>query len=60
MASLTQYLKETQGELTHVNWPTRNQTIAFTILVIVISLLVSFLLFAFDTLFITLLQKFII
>ena len=60
MASLTQYLKETQAELQHVNWPTQNQTIAFTVLVILISLLVAVLLFAFDTIFITLLEKFII
>ncbi len=60
MASLTQYLKETQAEFRHVNWPTRSQSTAFTILVIVISLVVAFLLFAFDTFFITLIQKFII
>ncbi len=60
MASLVQYLKETQAELKHVNWPTRDQSIAFTILVIAISLITAFLLFAFDTGFIKLLQEFII
>ncbi|OHB24752.1 MAG: preprotein translocase subunit SecE [Parcubacteria group bacterium RIFOXYD2_FULL_52_8] len=60
MASLTEYLKDTRAELTHVNWPTQRQATAFTILVIAISILVAFLLFAFDSLFITLLERFIL
>jgi preprotein translocase SecE subunit len=49
--SITSYLKETRAEFTHVNWPTRRQTIAYTIAVIVISLVVAYLLGAFDSLF---------
>ena len=35
------YIKETQIELKHVSWPTRNQTIVFTIVVILVSIGVS-------------------
>ena len=38
------YIKATQVEMTHVNWPTRGQTIRFTAAVIGISLIVSVLL----------------
>jgi preprotein translocase SecE subunit len=34
---LIQYIKETQVELKHVSWPTRNQAIVFTIVVILVS-----------------------
>jgi len=46
-----QYLKDTRGELNHVAWPTRVQTIIFTILVIIVSILVSLYLGFFDYLF---------
>ncbi|MBI5138924.1 MAG: preprotein translocase subunit SecE [Candidatus Vogelbacteria bacterium] len=55
--SFAEYIKETKGELKHVNWPTRNQTTNYTILVIIISVVVSILLFAFDTGVIALLSK---
>ena len=58
--SLITYLKDTQGELKHVSWPTRNQTIAFTIVVILISVFVSFFLGFFDFIFETILSKFVI
>lgn len=48
---LITYLKETKGELTHVSWPTRRQAIAFTVVVIVISLIVAAYLGALDFLF---------
>jgi preprotein translocase subunit SecE len=41
MASFTQYLKDTRGELRHVAWPTQKQTIIYTALVIAISLLIA-------------------
>ena len=34
---LIQYIKETQVELKHVSWPTRRQAIAFTVVVILVS-----------------------
>ncbi len=54
---LIQYLKETKGELKHVSWPTRHQTIQFTIIVIVLSLLTAFFLGVFDTVFMNILEK---
>jgi len=54
------YLQETRAELIHVSWPTRNQAIAYTVVVIVISFAVAFYLGAFDYLFQMLLQKFVL
>ena len=51
MASITQFVKETRGELKHVSWPTRKQTINATALVIGISLSLALLLALFDWLF---------
>lgn len=58
--SLITYFKDTQGELRHVSWPSRNQAIAFTVVVILISVFVSFFLGFFDYLFKLILQKFVI
>ncbi len=38
---LTNYLKETKSELKHVAWPSRQQTINFTLVVIGVSVLVA-------------------
>ncbi|MBA3550641.1 preprotein translocase subunit SecE [Patescibacteria group bacterium] len=48
---LVNYIKETRGELRHVSWPTRSQAIAFTIIVIILSLGLAFFLGLFDYLF---------
>lgn len=45
------YIKDTKGELKHVSWPTRKQSIWFTIIVIVISLVTAFFLGLFDFIF---------
>ena len=50
---LIQYIKDTQGELKHVAWPTRVQTIVFTVLVIILSAFISLYLGVFDYLFTT-------
>jgi len=55
-----QYLRDTKGELTHVVWPTRHQAIAFTVLVIVISVLTSIYLGAFDALFTSLIKNLVV
>jgi preprotein translocase SecE subunit len=47
----SQYLKDTRGELHHVAWPTRMDTIVYTVLVITISVGVSLYLGLFDFLF---------
>jgi preprotein translocase SecE subunit len=57
--SLTDYLKETRVELTHVNWPSRKQSLAFTFVVIFISIAVAFFLGFFDFLFSKILARFI-
>ncbi|MFZ2484804.1 MAG: preprotein translocase subunit SecE [Minisyncoccia bacterium] len=54
------YIKDTRGELKHVSWPTRRQSITFTIVVIVISILVAIFLGFFDFIFSLILQKFVI
>ncbi|MHB1316501.1 MAG: preprotein translocase subunit SecE [Minisyncoccota bacterium] len=58
--SLIQYIKETQVEIKHVNWPTRNQTIVFSIVVILVSFGVAFFLGLFDYIFKIVLEKFIL
>jgi len=58
--SLVNYIKETKGELKHVSWPTKNQSIWFTVIVIAISLFTAFFLGFFDFIFALLLEKFII
>ena len=35
------YIKDTWGEMKHVSWPTKKQAVAYTLLVIVISVLVA-------------------
>ncbi len=54
------YIKETKVELKHVSWPTRRQTVIFTIIVILISISVAFFLGFFDFIFTKLLEKFVI
>ncbi len=58
--SLITYLKDTQGELKHVSWPSRNQAIGFTIVVAVVSVFVSFYLGFFDYLLKLVIGKFVI
>ena len=53
------YLRDTKGELKHVNWPTRKQALGFTITVIVISIVVGFGLGLLDYLFTGIVKKFI-
>lgn len=60
MTRLIDYLKETREELKHVSWPTRRQAIAFTVAVIVISLVAAIYLGFFDYIFSLILKKFIL
>lgn len=53
------YIQETRAELKHVSWPTRKQTVQFTVLTILISLVTAALLGVFDYGFDELLQIFI-
>lgn len=54
------YVKETKAEMKHVNWPTRKQSINFTLVVIGLSLFFAALLGLFDYLFSLGLEKFFI
>lgn len=51
MAGIGQYLKDTRGELRHVAWPTRTQTVIYTALVALLSVVVSLYLGLFDYIF---------
>lgn len=60
MSRLVQYLKDTRGELQHVSWPTRRQALAYTALVILISVFTSLYLGFFDRLFTLALERFVL
>lgn len=51
------YLKETKGELKHVSWPTRKQVIAYSALVVLISIFVAAYLGGLDIVFKDLVSK---
>ncbi len=57
---IVEYLKETHGELKHVSWPTRSQAIAFTGIVVALSIAVAIYLGVFDFIFTEILSKFVI
>lgn len=46
--SFINYLKDTRAEMRHVSWPTKNQVINYTLLVLVLSVLTGVLLGLFD------------
>lgn len=46
--NLSHYLRDTLSELKQVAWPSQKQAFMYTVLVIVISVVVSFFLGAFD------------
>ncbi len=54
---LIKYLQETQAELKFVKWPTQRQTIVYTALVIIISIVTAVYLGVFDAFFTSGLQK---
>jgi len=60
MHRFVNYLRDTQGELKHVNWPTRRQAMVFTAVVVLISVLASLYLGLFDLIFSLILQKFVL
>lgn len=57
---LTEYIKETRGEMKHVNWPTRSQGVNYTLLVIGLSAATAILLSVADYVFSLGLEKFIL
>ncbi|NDB58050.1 preprotein translocase subunit SecE [bacterium] len=48
---ITEYIKETQGEMAHVTWPSRKQAIIYSVAVVSVSVIVAFLLGLFDYIF---------
>lgn len=54
---LINYIKDTKGEMSHVSWPTKKQAIAYTLLVIVISVGVALFLGLADFSFTKVLEK---
>jgi len=59
ITKLVTFLKEVKLEIKKVNWPTRQETIRYTLIVIGISVTVAIYLGGLDFLFITLRNKFI-
>ncbi len=53
------FLKEVKLEMKKVNWPTRDKTIKYTLIVIGVSVAVAIFLGGIDFLFTTLLNRFI-
>jgi len=51
MEKITEYFKEVYAESKHITWPTRKQTLFFTIAVLVISLFVAYYLGLLDFIF---------
>ncbi|MCI0542543.1 preprotein translocase subunit SecE [bacterium] len=60
MQNFIAYLKETKAEMAHVSWPTRDQIVSYTTVVIALSLVTAALLGAFDALFTYLLETYIL
>lgn len=46
-----EYIKATQAEMAHVNWPTKQQTIRFTVAVVLVSIATAVLLGVADFVF---------
>ncbi|NLW07507.1 MAG: preprotein translocase subunit SecE [Clostridia bacterium] len=57
---ITKFVKGAMSELKKVHWPTRRELVVYTIVVLVAVLIVSALLWVFDSLFSFLLSKLII
>lgn len=58
--NLFNYIREAKGEVKHVTWPTKKQTSAYTILVIIISVAIALYLGLFDHIFTSIINKFFI
>lgn len=51
MNKITNYIKEVIAEAKHVTWPTRRQTIFFTVTVLAVSVIIAYYLGLLDFLF---------
>ena len=59
MVKIIEYIKETKAELKHVIWPTKKQTLHYTVIVIILSVLIAYFLGIFDFIFGRILEKII-
>mgnify|MGYP003521749551 CR=1 FL=1 len=57
MNALMNYFKDVRSEMRHVSWPTRNQAITYTVVVLGVSVVTALYLGAWDYLFSALIQK---
>ncbi len=53
------YIKESAGEVRHIKWPTKQETIVYTVAVIVISVAVAYYLGLWDMIFTKVLRELI-
>jgi len=60
MNKIVQFFKEAKAELLKVNWPSRQQTINYTLMVIAISIVVALFLGGLDYFFSYILKTFIV
>jgi len=60
MNKITKFLKDAKAELQKVNWPTKQQTINYTLTVVAVSLIVAIFLGGLDYLFGVILKEFIL
>jgi preprotein translocase subunit SecE len=51
MSKIIEYFKETKAELKHVIWPSRNQALYYTLIVVILSVVVAYYLGIFDFIF---------
>lgn len=56
---ILQFIVEAKAELMKVNWPTKRQTLNYTLIVVGVSLIVALYLGGLDYIFSTILKKFI-
>ena len=49
--AIKQYINETRAEMKHVTWPTTEQTLAYSVIVIVVSVAIAAWLGVFDSIF---------
>lgn len=59
MPNLTTFLKEVREEMSKVTWPSKEQTLQLTVLVVVISLIVGIYVGGLDLVFTSLMDKLI-
>lgn len=57
---IVSFLKEVRLEMKKVNWPTRKETIKYTLIIITVSIAVAAFLGGLDYIFTTLLNRFIL